>query len=188
VLESFIARWGYLAVGVGTLFEGEAVLIAGGALAHRGLLSLPLVIAASFIGSVGGDQLWFQVGRRWGRRLFERGGRIQMRAERVRAWLGRRGALFVFSFRFIYGMRTATPIALGASNYPPWRFALLNVLGGAVWAVVFGAAGWALGASLASVLQRATRVEEVLAASLGLTLAIWLAAKAIRRRQARRRA
>lgn len=186
MLETFIARWGYLAVGVGTLFEGEAVLIAGGALAHRGLLSLPVVMLSAFVGSVGGDQLWFQVGRRWGRRSFEPRGRLQLRAERVRAWLGRRGALFVFAFRFIYGMRTATPIALGASDYPPWRFALLNALGGAVWAVAFGAAGWALGASLATVLQRATRVEELLAASAGMALAIWLAARAIRRRVARR--
>ena len=41
-LEELIVRWGYLAIGFGVFLEGESVVILGGALAHRGLLSLPL--------------------------------------------------------------------------------------------------------------------------------------------------
>src|SRR5262245_557136 len=108
MLESLIIRWGYLAVGVGTFFEGEAILVLAGGLAHRGLLSLPLVVLAAFVGSVAGDQLWFQLGRRYGRALVARRPTWQARADTVQRRIDRHGGWFVFGFRFLYGIRTVT--------------------------------------------------------------------------------
>jgi len=183
MLESFVLRWGYVAIGLGMLFEGEAILVVGGALAHRGLLSLPLVMVAAFFGSVASDQLWFQLGRRFGRRYFERRPHWRARADRIDAWMSRHGALFVFGFRFVYGIRTVTPIALGASAYPAPRFALLNVLSAAVWSVAFGGAGWILGASLETALQRSTRVEEIVGVVVVLALSVGLVSRMVRRRR-----
>src|SRR5690606_2170454 len=83
MLETFILRWGYAAVAVGTFLEGEIVLIAGGALAHRGLLSLPFVVLAAFLGSVAGDQLWFYVGKRAGRSFVTRRPRLREHAHKA---------------------------------------------------------------------------------------------------------
>jgi membrane protein DedA with SNARE-associated domain len=166
VLESLITRWGYLAVGVGTFFEGETILIAAGALAHRGLLSLWLVVLAAFVGSVAGDQLWFHLGRRFGRALIDRRPRWKERSVRAQEWLTRYGSVFVLGFRFIYGIRTVTPVLLGASNFPTRRFTLLNTAGGAVWALLFGGLGWALGASLQGLLARTAEVEELALAAI----------------------
>jgi membrane protein DedA with SNARE-associated domain len=186
MMESFLLRWGYLAIGAGTFFEGEAILIAGGALAHRGLLSLPLVMLAAFVGSVAGDQVWFQAGRRFGRPFIERRPRWKTRATRAEVWVARYGALFVFGFRFIYGIRTITPLFLGASAYSMKHFALLNVLGGAAWAVVFGGAGWALGASMETLLQRTTRLEELVGAVVVVAFGMWLVSRMVQRRRTAR--
>lgn len=174
MIESLIAKWGYLAVGIGTFLEGETVLIAGAAFSHRGLLSLPWVIVAAIVGSIAGDQLWFHVGQRFGERILRRNERWQRRAERVQGRLRRRGWIFVLGFRFIYGIRTVTPVFLGASGYPSTRFLLLNLVGGVVWAVSFGALGWALGASLEVLVARTVRIEEIVAATLAVGLALWL--------------
>ena len=187
MLETMILRWGYVAVGAGTFIEGEAVLIAAGTLAHRGLLSLPLVMAVAFAGSLGGDQLWFYVGRRYGRRFLERHRRWHERSVRAHRWLARYGLSFVIGFRFVYGLRLVTPLWLGASGYPAPRFLVLNVLGGAIWAVALAGLGWALGASMQALLARAARVEELLAVTAAIALAIWMAHWAIRRRRRARR-
>ncbi len=177
MLESLVLRFGYVAIGVGTLLEGETVLIAGAALAHRGLLSLPLVMVVAFVGAIAGDQLWFQLGVRLGPSLLDRRPRWKALATRADAALSRFGAIFVLGFRFIYGIRTVTPIVLGARRYPALRFAVLNVLGAALWVIVFGVLGWVFGAGLEGALKRASRVEELLLGAVGAMLVVWTASR-----------
>jgi len=54
----------------------------------------------------------------------------------------------LLSFRFVYGLRTVVPFAVGTSEVPAARFMLLNAVGGAVWALVVSAAGYYFGAAL----------------------------------------
>jgi membrane protein DedA with SNARE-associated domain len=181
-LEEVISRWGYPAIVLGTFLEGETVLVLGGAMAHRGLLSLPGVMSAAFVGSVAGDQLWFLLGRRWGKSALEHRPRWRDRASRAEGWLARYGAVFVVGFRFLYGVRTVSPALLGASGYPAHRFSRLNVIGAAAWAAAFASLGWALGAGLQATLGRAARWEE-----LGLIGAVLVGASAVVHRSVRRR-
>lgn len=169
MLEALVVRYGLAAVFVGVALEGETVLVAAGACAHRGLLSLPLVMLVAFVASTAGDQAWFFAGRRWGRRLLARRASWGARAEALEARVERRRDLFAFGFRFLYGLRTLTPVLLGVTAYPARRFVLFNVAGAALWSVVVGGAGYLLGAALASFLRRAARVEELALLALVVT-------------------
>jgi len=160
-MEEFLSRWGYVAIVVGTFFEGESVLLLAGALASRGTFSLPLVILTAFVGSVSGDQVWFHLGHRFGRPFVEKRPRWQVRASRVQTFAARYGDWFVVGFRFIYGLRTVSPAVLGTSGYPARKFNVLNAVGAALWSVTFGTLGYALAASLERVLHRAGRIEEL---------------------------
>ena len=52
MLESFLAKYGYIAILLGTAFEGETIMIMGGFSAHRGYLKLlPWVVLAGFVGN-----------------------------------------------------------------------------------------------------------------------------------------
>ena len=55
-------------------------------------------------------------------------------------------------------------------RYATHAFAYLNLAGGIVWAGAVGAAGWALGAALTGMLQRAAHIEELL--GLGVVTAL----------------
>ena len=58
-------------------------------------------------------------------------------AERVARLLDRWGNWFVLSFRFLYGLRTISPVAIGLSSIPAaYRFTLLNAISAMVWAGV----------------------------------------------------
>jgi membrane protein DedA with SNARE-associated domain len=185
MLDAFLAHWGYLAVGIGTLLEGETVLLAAGALAHRGLLDLPVVMAAAFVGSVIGDQIWFHVGARFGRPYLDRRPALSKRAVALEPWIHRYGDGFVFGFRFLYGLRTIAPLLLGTGGYPAGRFTVINLLGAAVWAVTFGAFGWGLGAGLEQALARRAHVVEIAAAAVAVALGLVLVRRAIARRAPR---
>jgi membrane protein DedA with SNARE-associated domain len=171
-LESLIAHLGYVAVLIGVIVEGETVLVAAGALAHRGDLSLPIVIVAAFVGSTLGDQGWFHFGARFGPKFLERHPRVRRRADAVRGWFSRYGTTFVLGFRFLYGFRTATPIMLGATHYPKWRFGVLNAVGALLWSITIACVGWGIGATFALTLRRAGHTAELFAAALAVALVL----------------
>jgi membrane protein DedA with SNARE-associated domain len=183
MIETYLARYGYLAIGAGTFLEGEAVLLAGGALAQRGTLSLVPVIAAAFVGALCGDQLWFRVGRKIGPRVLAKRPRWQLAHSRAQVWLNRYGDYFVVGFRFVTGIRTATPFFLGTTSYSAPRFLALNVFGAALWATAIGCAGWGVGAGFASALERVGRFGELALGALALAFVLFLLVRRWRKRR-----
>ncbi len=146
--ETLIEQYGYIAILIGTFLEGETVLILGGFLAHRGFLQLDGVILAAFVGSVCGDQLYFLLGRRFGTRMLERRPHWQARVARSRNFLERHPVPLIVGFRFVYGIRAVAPFVIGMSRIPIWKFAVLNIIGAAVWSAAFGTAGYLFGTAL----------------------------------------
>jgi membrane protein DedA with SNARE-associated domain len=174
VLEDLIQHYGYLAIVLGTFAEGETVLLLGGFAAHRGYLDLVGVIAAAIAGSLAGDTLYFEIGRRKGMAFLERRPTWQKSAARVLAMVHSHQTLLILSFRFLYGIRTVAPFALGASGVPRSRFVALNGVSAALWASAFGALGYLLGDTLEAVLGDIQRYERAVFAAIGVAgLAIW---------------
>ncbi len=165
-MEQWIERYGYFAVLIGTFLEGESALLLGGALAHRGFLSLPLVSVTAFIGAVLGDQTWFRVGRHYGPAFLARHPHLQKHHVRAEELLRRWGDGFVIGFRFVVGIRSITPLLLGSTAYRTPRFLVLNLIGCAIWSVAVGALGYFVGAGIKTMFERAGHVEELVLAAL----------------------
>ncbi len=170
MIERFLEHWGYVALAFGTAIEGEGVVIVGATLAHRGTLDVRGVVLAAFVGGLCGDQAWYWIGRRYGARVLASRPRWSERAARVSERMRRWGDAYVVAFRFLYGLRTISPLLLGMSGFPPLRFACLNAIGAALWSVTITAAGWALGSAVEAMLGRVARVEELLV--LGAVLVV----------------
>jgi membrane protein DedA with SNARE-associated domain len=152
------ARYGYAVVFVGVFLEnsgvpvpGETALLAGGALAHAGRLSLSWVIVTAVCGATLGDNVGFWIGRRGGRTLAERYGAhvglTRRRLVQFDRFFDRHGAKTVFIARFVTGLRVACAVLAGGSGMP-WRtFLFYNATGAVAWATAVGVAGYLLGQS-----------------------------------------
>jgi membrane protein DedA with SNARE-associated domain len=174
LVEELIQRFGYLAILVGTFLEGETVLLLGGFAAHRGYLDLVGVMAAAFAGSLIGDWLYFEIGRRQGMAFLEARPSWRSRVDRVLRMVHKHQTLLILGFRFLYGIRTVAPFALGASGVAPLRFALLNIPSAAIWAIAFGGLGYVLGDTLEAVMGDLSRYEHlVFAAIVAAGVAAW---------------
>ena len=176
MLESLIQQYGYLAIAVGTFAEGETVLLLGGFAAHRGYLDLAGVIAAAFVGSLCGDTLYFEIGRRKGMAFLERRPAWKKHVARVLTMVHSHQTLLILSFRFLYGIRTVAPFAIGASGVPLRRFLVLNVVSAALWASAFGTLGYLLGNTLQAVLGDIERYERGVFAAIvfaSIAIAAW---------------
>ena len=151
-LIELIRNYGYLAILIGTFFEGETILLLGGFAAHLGYLDLPWVIASGLTGSFCGDQLFYYIGRHFGPKVIAGRPSWQERAERVYKYLRRHQDLLILTFRFFYGLRNVTPFAIGAANVSRARFFTFNLIGAILWAISFGYAGFLFGAGFRLIL------------------------------------
>lgn len=144
-IEAIIARYGIVAVFAGAGFEGETAAIAGGLLAHQGYFTLPAAMAAAALGSFVADQLFFLLGRRFRERRWVRKAQQRPAFARALGLLERYPRAFVFAFRFIYGIRTVSPVAIGTSNVPTRTFIAINAVAAAVWGLLFVGLGFLFG-------------------------------------------
>ena len=161
-ITDFVADYGYFAVLIGSLLEGETILVLAGFAAQQGHLSLGTVLMIAFAGGTLGDQVFFWIGRIWGVALLQRFPALQCRARRVGELLRRYDAALIVGIRFMYGLRIAGPINMGACMIAPWRLAVFNVLGAAIWAPVVGGAGYVFGEALQTVIGDLRRFEDAI--------------------------
>ncbi|MEY1661467.1 DedA family protein [Isoalcanivorax beigongshangi] len=183
MLQRLLEDYGYLALFLGTYFEGETILVLAGFLAYREYLELWMVILVAFIGSYAGDQTWFYLGRWKGNSLLERKPKLKLLADKALRYLNKYPDLWVLSFRFVYGLRTVMPVAIGMSGYPPLRYLVLNGIGAAIWATVLGYTSYIFGAVLEEVLGDIKRYELTI---LGTLVVVGLLVWGIRRWRHRR--
>jgi membrane protein DedA with SNARE-associated domain len=159
-LAFLIQTYGYGIVLVGTALEGETVLVLAGFAAHRGYIHLPGVIVAAAVGSFLADQIFFLLGRRFGSRIFHRFPTLEPGAARATQLFDRHNRLVILSIRFLYGLRTVGPMAIGMSTVSWQRFLLLNLLGAILWSAAIASLGYAFGNLLELVFDEVRKVEK----------------------------
>lgn len=156
-----IGNWAYFlvflaaclesAVFLGLIVPGESIVLASGFLAARRWFDLDVLIVAVFAGAVVGDNIGYQLGRRFGRRwLVRHGHRFGVRpakVARVDAFFEQHGGKAVLLGRMIGFARALVPFIAGSSRLPYARFVVYNTLGAALWSVVTVLLGYFLGES-----------------------------------------
>ncbi len=126
-----------------TLLVALAVVAAG-----TGVPNLYLLILAGAAGAIAGDQIAYRLGRRIGTERF-----AWMRRERTRRlfdFAGRelnvRGAMLIFTARYVPIGRVVVNLSSGATGFSYRRFTLLDIAGSLTWASYSVAIGVAAGA------------------------------------------
>ena len=173
-LQSIIEHYGYAAIFIGTFLEGETVLVLAGLAAHQGYLVLTWVILAAFLGSLCGDQLFFYLGRKHSQAVLSRRPAWKKKAERVNRIMNKYQTPMILSFRFLYGLRTVTPFAIGMSRVSVKKFIVLNAVGALVWAAAIGSGGYLFGRALQVYIGKVEHYEVLVFAIIALLgLFIW---------------
>ncbi len=146
----------YLITFIWTALEGETFVIFAGLAAHRDFLRLDMLFFCAALGSMFGDQCCFFLGRFFGRRVVTRYPSLQPKLERIFGFLEKNDTTFILSYRFMYGVRNVSALAIGMSQITWHRFTALNACASFLWAFVFVGAGFLFG----DVMQRLGIADE----------------------------
>lgn len=173
----------YLVILVWTFLEGETVVLVTGALISRGDVHLSVLLLAfsAFLGSFGGDQMWFYIGRKYGTPLLKRWPTMASKVEWGFRLLRKQEDVFILSFRFIYGLRNISPFIIAMSGVSRVKFLVLNLIAAAVWANTFAWGGFYLGKALDCYLGESSQLV------LGLIILVAVGSAAINWLRQRRR-
>lgn len=179
-INSLISHYGYLALLVGCIAEGETFVLLGGVAAHNGLLHFAGVVAAAMVGGIIGDQLLYWLGNRYGMRILSRFGDHQDKVEKARQLIHRHPSLFVIGVRFMYGFRIIGPIIIGSSQLSPRRFLIFNVIGAFIWATLFVSLGYFAGKLIEPWFDKLDQYLQPLFWVAGLAVVLYIVWKGIR--------
>jgi len=174
-LKSLVADYGYLAIFIGCFLEGETILVLGGFAAYSGYLDLGWVMVSGFSGSFLGDQLYYFLARKWGHKVLNRFPSWRPGIARALRLLEKYDVVFILSFRFIYGIRSVSSVAIGLSSVPPSRFFPYNFIAAAVWAVCVAGLGYVFGEAINLILEKVANYERYFFGGLAfIGVTIWV--------------
>ncbi len=175
-MESFIHKYGYLAVFLGSTIEGELILLTAGYFAYTGVLDLKWVVFFAFLGTLLADQGCFFLGRFYGPKLLNRFPVLKQKSEKVFYLLHKYKNLFIMSFRFVYGIRIASPLIIGASQLSVRRFTVLNFPAAFFWAVVIAWLGYFFGGTFDILIDNMHKIQRYgLYVGLPVVICMWAA-------------
>jgi len=126
-LLNSLSTYGYIALFIYSLGGGFFGIVAAGALSYLGKMDITTSIIVATISNYIGDMALFYMAR-YNKQLISPYMKDHRRKFALSLVLVKKyGDLAVFIQKFIYGVKTLVPIAMGLSKYSFIRFGLLNI-------------------------------------------------------------
>jgi membrane protein DedA with SNARE-associated domain len=150
----------YICVFFGILFEGEMVMISSVIAAHHGYMNIWLVILTGMAGIYCSDCFYFWLGRKNGKRWINKNQKLKDKVSVIDRKLKKYPILIFFIYRFTYGLRTITPLVIGASKTKESTFLIHSGISIILWTILYGSAGYVFGAFIKSKLGYIEHIEK----------------------------
>ncbi|CAB1221313.1 Inner membrane protein YohD [Acinetobacter bouvetii] len=136
-----IQHYGYFAILIGALFEGETVLMLGAYAVHQHILHFWILVLVAMAGGFIGDQFYYQMGRHFGSEFIEKRPKLAQKFKQASQFIEDYPILTILLMRFAWGLRTILPISIGIKAYPVLKYMLVNILACFIWASVIVSVG-----------------------------------------------
>ena len=148
---SNLATYGYIGLFLYSLGGGFVALIGASVLSFMGKMDLSLAIFIAFIANALGDVLLFYMARYQKSMMMEGLRKHRRKLALAHVMMKKNGSWIILIQKFVYGIKTLIPIAIGLTKYDFKKFTILNIASSAVWALVFGLGSYYSGSILVKV-------------------------------------
>lgn len=175
-----LKRYGLWAVFFGTMVEGDLTLLFAGVLARAGLFTFEEAFAVGLAGGFIGDSLSYLIGVRFRGRVGSLGFFVRARP-RIEKLMQRFGVLSVFIVKYVYGLRTASPIFWGLAHFGYIRFALLTLASCAAWVGVLAGLGFTFATGVEKLIGDLYRIQIILLVAVIVVATVYVITRFERR-------
>jgi membrane protein DedA with SNARE-associated domain/rhodanese-related sulfurtransferase len=166
------------------------LIVVAGSLTVSGRLAVADVLAASMLGNLLAESVWFQVGRRFGYRGLNYLCRLSLSPDlcvrQSETVVGRWGGLSLVAAKFIPGVSLLAAPMAGALRMRPLRFVAFQLAGAALWTLAYLLPGRWFSRQIAHLLGMLADAGTVASLALVLAIVLWLALRYWRRQALRK--
>ena len=141
-MEEFIRDWGYIALFLYSFGGGFIGLAIASVLSYSGDLNIYLSILIAGISNFIGGQFLFFLARKnknYAKDIMRKHGR---KIALTHLLMRKYGSFVIFIQKYIYGIKTLVPLAMGITKYSAIKFSILNAIAAFLWACVIGYASF----------------------------------------------
>lgn len=136
---------------VGFFLPGDTLLLTAGVFAASGQLPLTATIIVIALAAIAGDNVGYQIGRRFGRQLFDRPDSVifkQRYVAEAEAFFKRFGDQTMLLAHFVPIVRTFAPPLAGIAEMRFKQFVLFDAIGDCAWALIVTLIGYWFGSRI----------------------------------------
>jgi membrane protein DedA with SNARE-associated domain len=170
---------------VGIPLPAVPALLATGALAASGRVSIALVIGAIVVVTLPVDLVWYELGRRRGSRVLSGLCRLTLEPDvcirRTENLFLRFGVRTLLVSKFLPGMTTVLPPLAGVFGVSRLQFALYDVAGSVLWAGVWMGLGFVFSDAIEQVILRVAGLGRSAGLVVAAALILYILVKYLRR-------
>ncbi|WP_428025800.1 DedA family protein [Arcobacter sp.] len=147
-MEDLIRDGGYFAYVILFLYSfggGFVGLVIAGVLSYAGDLNIFVSMLVAGVSNFIGDQFLFYMARtnkNYAKDIMKKYGR---KVALAHLWMRRYGSPVVFLQKYVYGIKTLIPLAMGLTKYSFRKFTIYNIFATALWSMVVGYISYRLG-------------------------------------------
>lgn len=135
---SNLSTYGYIVLFLYSLGGGLVAIIAAGVLSYMGKMDLTTTIIVAASANTLGDTILFYLGRYNKSVLMPYLKSHKRKLAYSQILMKKHGDKMIFIQKYIYGVKTLVPIALGFSKYSYYKFSVLNIIASILWATSLG--------------------------------------------------
>jgi membrane-associated protein len=133
---------------VGFFMPGDTLLLTAGAFAAQGKLPIIQVIIVVAIAAILGDNVGYEIGKRYGRNLFKKQDGLLFRREyleRAEKFYEKYGSKTMLLAHFVPIVRTFAPVVAGIGRMNRMQFFVYDAIGDIAWAIIVTMLGYLIG-------------------------------------------
>lgn len=173
--------WIYICFFFGIFLEGELVFISAIIATSHGYLNIYIVVAIAIIATICSDCVYFNLGKNRAEKLMNNP-KWKSKIEAVNVILVKHRQIFLVSYRFLYGLRIATPLVLGTQNINTLTFLNYSTISTLIWATLFTFLGLAFGELILTYLNHIKQIEFYIIGGLLFSAIVFLVARFLKRK------
>ncbi len=144
-MEDLIRDWGYIILFLYSFGGGFLALVVAGILSYSGELDIVITLLVAGAANFLGNQFLFTIARKNKHQAKEMMQKHRRKIAMTHLMMRKYGSWVIFLQKYIYGIKTLVPLAMGLTKYDYRKFIFFNILATIVWTLLVGLSSYMMG-------------------------------------------